>query len=134
MDAGPGSPAGERLSAKITANHLYAITATRRFDRLEPTGMVEVLDLSQWRNGAWEEIPQPIPWNVEANWGGACTEGRAGGEVWSVGGAAAEQRRLAALNLRFDDPDAEEMAEFYERQLEEVSAQTRELRQRLTEA
>jgi uncharacterized membrane protein/N-acetylneuraminic acid mutarotase len=70
----------------MTADHLYALGGDiNGGERLDPTGLVEVLDLSQWPGGEWTDISQPLPWTLEANTS-ACTEAVTGGEIWSVGG------------------------------------------------
>ena len=72
----------------MTANHLYAIGGdTNGFDRLEPSGMIEVLDLRQWPDGAWEAVDELLPAPVEANLGGCTVKTTTSGRVWSVGGA-----------------------------------------------
>ncbi len=73
----------------VTQGHLYAIGGDiNGGERTDPTGQVEVLDLSLWPGGSWEDLQQPTPWALEANWGGPCTEAWSGGEIWSVGGAS----------------------------------------------
>jgi hypothetical protein len=71
----------------VTQSHLYAIAGDENGgERMDPTGLVEVLDLSQWPGGEWTNLHQPLPWPLEGV-ASACTEAVTGGEVWSVGGA-----------------------------------------------
>jgi Kelch motif/Galactose oxidase, central domain len=71
----------------ITESHLYAMGGdVNGGERMDPTGLVEVLDLSQWPGGAWTDLNQPLPWPLEGI-ASACTEAITGGEIWSVGGA-----------------------------------------------
>ena len=87
-EAGPTFTSRRSATAlAITASHLYAIAGDENGgERMDPTGLVEVLDLSLWPGGAWTDLSQPLPWPLEGN-AGACTEALTGGEIWSIGGA-----------------------------------------------
>jgi len=86
---GPAFTSRRAITAlSVTQSHLYAIAGDENgFERLDATGLVEVLDLSLWPGGAWTNLGQPLPWSIEGN-ASACTEAMAGGEIWSVGGAS----------------------------------------------
>jgi uncharacterized membrane protein len=87
-ETGPAFPSQRAMVALgITAHHLYALGGDiNGGDRLDPTGLVEVLDLSQWPEGEWSDIDQPMPWTLEG-YDSFCTEAVTGGEIWSIGGA-----------------------------------------------
>ena len=98
--------AGTALS--VSESHLYAMAGDiNGWERLDPTGLVEVLDLSQWPDGTWEDLHQPLPWALEANWGGFCTEAMTGGEVWSVGGASGTWAKFITIDDTFYLPISE---------------------------
>jgi hypothetical protein len=70
-----------------SSTHLYALGGDIEDGAWEfhATDLVEVLDLSTWPDGAWEDlgIPLPVPNLYPPT---TCTETLAGGEIWEVGG------------------------------------------------
>jgi len=78
--------AGFALS--VTDHHLYAIGGDEDGGTDGDTiDLVEVLDLSDWPNGSWQDLGDPLPKPSQANFNYACTEALTGGEIWSIGGA-----------------------------------------------
>ena len=47
---------------------------------------MEILDLTNWPNGTWQELGDPLPKPSQGNFNNACTEILTGGEIWSIGG------------------------------------------------
>jgi N-acetylneuraminic acid mutarotase len=87
-EVGPVFPSGRGdLALAITEQNLYAIGGDAdgggAFDAVTTT---EALDLSAWPGGTWTDIGDPLSVGLTANNAGFCTEARADGEVWSVGG------------------------------------------------
>jgi hypothetical protein len=74
------------LAAAITGQHLFAIGGELNGgDHLDATVLVEQLDLSNWPNGSWQDLGDPLPAMSQGNTS-ACTEAILGGEIWSTGG------------------------------------------------
>jgi archaellum component FlaG (FlaF/FlaG flagellin family) len=64
----------------------------------EPTDLIESLELSSWPGGAWSDLGDPLPLdNIYP--AGACTEARAGGEIWGVGGGLNISTTIYSTNL-----------------------------------
>lgn len=60
-----------------------------------PTDTVQRLALADWDTGQWTVMTdRTLPLVRSAAPAGWCTEGRAGGEIWSVGGAPGPERGL----------------------------------------
>ncbi len=71
----------------ITEHHLYATGGDENGDNwMDSSDRVEVLDLTDWPNGSWHDLGDPLPHPSHTINSNACTEAMAGGEIWSVGG------------------------------------------------
>ena len=86
-ETGPAfTSARAMLPAAITGQTLYAIGGDLSGgDWLDATDMVERLDLSDWPDGSWQNLGDPLPAISQGNTS-ACTNALLGGEIWSIGG------------------------------------------------
>jgi subtilisin family serine protease/PKD repeat protein len=87
-EAGPTfSSARADLAVALTSQYLYALGGDANGNgAFDPTTAVERLDWTAWPGGGWEDPGDPLPTPYTSNNGGFCTDSRAGGEVWTVGG------------------------------------------------
>jgi len=87
-ESGPTfSSARADLALALTSQYLYAIGGDANGGGpFDPSATVERLDWMAWPGGEWADIGDPLPVAYTANNAGFCTDSRAGGEVWSVGG------------------------------------------------
>jgi N-acetylneuraminic acid mutarotase len=90
--------ASPRASVALAATDqaLYALGGygDSRFGTI-PTATVQRLPLADWDTGAWvTDAVAELPVTRANGRAGFCTQGRAGGEIWSVGGASGIERTM----------------------------------------
>jgi FG-GAP-like repeat/Bacterial Ig-like domain/Kelch motif len=90
-DTGPAFSSARAFAATaVTQHHLYTIGGENNGGEwLDSSDLVEMLDLSDWPNGSWQDLSDSIPAPSQGNMSNICTEALTGGEVWSVGGVNA---------------------------------------------
>ena len=104
-DTGPTFSSARAFAATaVTQHHLYTIGGENNGSGwLDSGDLVEMLDLSDWPNGSWQDLSDPIPAPSQGNMSNICTEALLGGEIWSVGGvdATAEGWDIQDTNLYY---------------------------------
>jgi hypothetical protein len=75
------------VNAPITEHYLFAIGGnTNGGDWQDSSDLAEVLDLTTWPEGSWQDLQDPLPNLSQASTSNACTDIPAGGQIWSIGG------------------------------------------------
>jgi len=83
-----------------TSQYLYAMGGDQDGGGYwDSTNTVWRYDYNAWPAGAWEDTNDPLPFSIQAHFGGFTTDSITGGEVWSVGGLEGQSFTWHADNL-----------------------------------